>query len=107
MAKQPIRSSGCRAADRRARAESPILQNVRQAAETTLSQAKQAVGQYMREATRLSGAVEASAEAAQSGARPEEIARAVVFLGSEEGGFITGSTLSINGGQYVMKGAAL
>ena len=72
-----------------------------------MSQAKQAVGQYMREATRLSGAVEASAEAAQSGARPEEIARAVVFLGSEEGGFITGSTLPINNGQYMMEGAAL
>src|SRR3954447_2894334 len=44
-------------------------QNVRQAAETTLSQAKQAVDQYMREATRLYGAVEASAEAAQAGGR--------------------------------------
>ena len=33
---------------------------------------------------------------------PEEIARAVVFLASEESGFITGSTLSINGGQYMM-----
>jgi acetoacetyl-CoA reductase len=33
---------------------------------------------------------------------PEEIARAVVFLASDEGGFITGSTLSINGGQYMM-----
>lgn len=32
----------------------------------------------------------------------EEIARAVVFLAGEEGGFITGSTLSINGGQYMM-----
>ncbi len=32
---------------------------------------------------------------------PEEIARAVVFLASDEGGFITGSTLSINGGQYM------
>lgn len=31
----------------------------------------------------------------------EEIARAVVFLASDEGGFITGSTLSINGGQYM------
>ncbi|ACB94079.1 beta-ketoacyl-ACP reductase [Beijerinckia indica] len=30
----------------------------------------------------------------------EEIARAVVFLVAEEAGFITGSTLSINGGQY-------
>ena len=27
---------------------------------------------------------------------------AVVFLAGEEGGFITGSTLSINGGQYMM-----
>ena len=32
---------------------------------------------------------------------PEEIGRAVVFLASDEGGFITGSTLSINGGQYM------
>jgi acetoacetyl-CoA reductase len=31
----------------------------------------------------------------------EEIARAVLFLVGEEGGFITGSTLSINGGQYM------
>jgi acetoacetyl-CoA reductase len=31
---------------------------------------------------------------------PEEIARAVVFLASDEAGFITGSTLSANGGQY-------
>ena len=30
----------------------------------------------------------------------DEIARAVVFLASDQGGFITGSTLSINGGQY-------
>jgi len=30
---------------------------------------------------------------------PDEIARAVVFLASDEAGFITGSTLSINGGQ--------
>ena len=33
---------------------------------------------------------------------PEEIARAVVFLASDEAGFITGSTLSANGGQYMM-----
>jgi acetoacetyl-CoA reductase len=32
---------------------------------------------------------------------PEEIARAVVFLASEDSGFITGSTLSVNGGQYL------
>ena len=31
---------------------------------------------------------------------PEEIARCVVFLASPEAGFITGSTLSANGGQY-------
>jgi acetoacetyl-CoA reductase len=31
---------------------------------------------------------------------PEEIARAVVFLASDDAGFITGSTLSANGGQY-------
>jgi acetoacetyl-CoA reductase len=31
---------------------------------------------------------------------PEEVARAVVFLASEEAGFVTGSTLSLNGGQY-------
>ncbi len=34
-------------------------------------------------------------------ATPEEIARCVVFLAAEEAGFITGSTLSINGGQYM------
>jgi len=32
---------------------------------------------------------------------PEEVARGVVFLAAEESGFITGSTLSINGGQYL------
>ena len=32
---------------------------------------------------------------------PEEIARAVAFLASDDGGFITGSTPSINGGQYM------
>src|SRR6266699_3784855 len=31
---------------------------------------------------------------------PEEIARCVVFLVSDEAGLITGSTLSANGGQY-------
>jgi acetoacetyl-CoA reductase len=31
---------------------------------------------------------------------PEEIARCVVFLASDEAGFVTGSTLSANGGQY-------
>ena len=32
---------------------------------------------------------------------PEEIARCVVFLASDAAGFITGSTLSANGGQYM------
>jgi len=31
----------------------------------------------------------------------EEIARGVLFLVSDEGGFVTGSTLSINGGQHM------
>ncbi len=31
---------------------------------------------------------------------PEEIARCVVFLASDEAGFLTGSTLTANGGQY-------
>ena len=31
----------------------------------------------------------------------EEIARGVAFLASEDGGFITGSTMSINGGQHM------
>jgi acetoacetyl-CoA reductase len=33
---------------------------------------------------------------------PEEVARCVVFLVSEESGFITGSTLTVNGGQYMV-----
>ncbi|MCP8895923.1 beta-ketoacyl-ACP reductase [Shinella daejeonensis] len=33
---------------------------------------------------------------------PEEIARIVVFLASDEAGFITGSTISANGGQFVV-----
>ena len=33
--------------------------------------------------------------------RADEIARGVVFLTADEAGFITGSTLSINGGQYM------
>jgi acetoacetyl-CoA reductase len=32
---------------------------------------------------------------------PNEIARCVVFLASEDAGFITGSTLTANGGQYL------
>ncbi len=34
--------------------------------------------------------------------QPEEIARAVLFLAADEAGFITGSTLTINGGQYMI-----
>ena len=33
--------------------------------------------------------------------KAEEIARGVLFLVSDDGGFITGSTLSINGGQHM------
>ena len=33
---------------------------------------------------------------------PEEIARIAVFLASDEAGFITGSTISANGGQYAV-----
>lgn len=32
---------------------------------------------------------------------PEEIARGVVFLTGEDAAFVTGSTLSINGGQHM------
>ncbi len=34
--------------------------------------------------------------------RPEEIARCVLFLASDDAGFITGSTLSANGGQHLV-----
>ena len=34
--------------------------------------------------------------------QPEEIARCVVFLASDDAGFITGSTITANGGQYMM-----
>jgi acetoacetyl-CoA reductase len=34
--------------------------------------------------------------------QPEEVARCVLFLASDEAGFITGSTLSANGGQYMI-----
>ena len=33
---------------------------------------------------------------------PEEIARAVIFLAADDAGFITGSTLTVNGGQYLI-----
>ena len=70
MAKQPTGSSDAsRGGASGAGGKSDPAQGVRQAAETTLSQARQAVDQYMREATRLYGAMEASADAAQSGTR--------------------------------------
>ncbi len=34
--------------------------------------------------------------------KPEEVAHAVVFLASDEASFITGSTLTMNGGQYLL-----
>ncbi len=34
-------------------------------------------------------------------AEPEEIGRCVVFLASKDAGYITGSTLTVNGGQYM------
>jgi acetoacetyl-CoA reductase len=33
---------------------------------------------------------------------PKEIARCVVFLAADDAGFITGSTISANGGQFVV-----
>jgi 2-hydroxycyclohexanecarboxyl-CoA dehydrogenase len=33
--------------------------------------------------------------------KPEDMAAAVAFLASEEAGYITGHTLSVNGGLYV------
>jgi acetoacetyl-CoA reductase len=34
--------------------------------------------------------------------RPEEIARCIAFLADEESGFVTGATLTANGGQYMI-----
>ncbi len=34
-------------------------------------------------------------------AEPTEIARGVAFLTSDDAGFVTGETLSINGGRYM------
>jgi acetoacetyl-CoA reductase len=33
--------------------------------------------------------------------KPEEVARAVLFLVADEAGFITGTMLSVNGGQHM------
>lgn len=65
MPKQPTTSSGSPGNS----GQSDPSQSVRETAESTLTQARQAVDQYMHEAHRLYGAVEASAEAAQSGRR--------------------------------------
>ena len=46
-----------------------VPENVRQAAETTLAQAMQAVDQYLHQVTNLQEKVESSVQAAQSGAR--------------------------------------
>jgi acetoacetyl-CoA reductase len=32
---------------------------------------------------------------------PEEVARCVTFLASDEAGFITGETISVNGGHHM------
>ena len=63
MAKQSTGSSGSPSSS----GPSGLSKSVREAADSTLTQARQAVDQYMGEAHRLYGAVEASAEAAQSG----------------------------------------
>ena len=34
-------------------------------------------------------------------AKPEEIARAILFLADDQSAFITGETLSVNGGLYM------
>ena len=33
--------------------------------------------------------------------QPEEIARAVVFLAGDDAGYVTGATMTVNGGQYL------
>jgi len=46
-----------------------MSQGIRNAAETTLAKAKEAVDQYMKEATRVFSAVDSTAQATQAGAR--------------------------------------
>src|SRR3954454_7843009 len=67
MAKQPTEPTGSGAMP--ASANVDATQDVRQAAESTLAQAKQAIDQYIQKARHLDGNMETSAEAAQSGAR--------------------------------------
>src|SRR3954451_11856039 len=64
MAKPPTESSGPSSSG-----QSDLSQSVREAAASTLNQARQAIDQYMREANRRYGAMESSVEAAQSGRR--------------------------------------
>ena len=52
----------------------------------------------------LSTAVKAAAEqesAVGRLGRPEEVARAILFLLSEDAGYITGTVLKVDGGQYI------
>src|SRR3954447_20091258 len=70
MGKHPTGSSHASSGrESGAAVKSEPAQAVRQTPENTLSQARQAVDQYMREATRLYGTLEASADRAQSGTR--------------------------------------
>jgi phasin len=66
MAKQSSKSAGGGTSSDSGSSDS--AQGVRQVAEATLSQARQAVDRYIREATRLHGAMATSAAATQSGA---------------------------------------
>jgi len=56
-------------ADETVSGTSGVPDSLRQAAETTLLQARQAVDQYIHQATRLQETVESSVQAAQAGAR--------------------------------------
>ena len=52
---------------------------------------------------RIGGGVEKIAETLpmRRVGRPEDMAAAVAFLASEDAGYITGHTLSVNGGRYM------